>query len=108
MTLNRTAYNPGSRTKSLVMRLSAIHDKGNTMETAIAAANQFGASTRNVAPASPQVANTTQPLRLGYFRTAYPPQLLHQNRYRVLKSCGTGTVTTAVFDSRPQDGHLNQ
>jgi hypothetical protein len=24
-------------------------------------------------------------LRLGYFRTAYPPQLLHQNRYRVFK-----------------------
>lgn len=78
------------------------------METAIAAATQFGASTANAAPASPQVANTTQPLRLGYFRIAYPPQLLHQNRYIVCRLRGTGTVTTEVFDSRPQDGHLNQ
>jgi hypothetical protein len=77
------------------------------MDTAIAAAGQFGASARNAAAASPQVAKTTHPFRRGYFRTEYPPQLLHQKRYGVRRLCGTG-VTTAVFDSRPQDGHLNQ
>lgn len=78
------------------------------MDTATPAAPQFGARARNAAPAKPQVANTTHPLRRGYFSTAYPPQLLHQNRYIVGSLCGTGTVTIDVFDSRPQEGHLNQ
>jgi hypothetical protein len=78
------------------------------MDTAMPAADQFGASARNAAAASPQVANTTHPFRRGYFRTEYSPQRLHQKRYKVFTLCGTGTVTTEVFDSCPQDGHLNQ
>lgn len=71
-------------------------------------ASQFGASAANVAAARPQVVNTTHPFRLGYFSTEWPPQLLHQNRYKVRKLWGTGTVPIAVLDSCLQDGHLNQ
>lgn len=74
----------------------------------MAQASQFGANAANVAAARPQVLNTTHPFRLGYFRIEQPPQLLHQNRYKVCKLCGTGTVPIAVLDSCPQDGHLNQ
>ncbi len=78
------------------------------MDVAMPEAIQFGAKATNASETNPSVPSTAQPFRFGYFRTAWPPQLWHQNRYKVFRLWGTGTVPIAVLDSCPQEGHLNQ